>query len=76
MIPHTHEGPRRHGAYCVFLHKAMIPLDLQEPCESYIFVGHKSIIELGTLHLVTVSEFILTDTLAQGVIQKAHTYTS
>jgi len=77
MIPppsHAHGGPCS-MEHSVFLHKAMIPIGFAEPSESYIFVRHKSIIELSTLRLVTVSE-LLSHSLSLGVIQKLYTYAS
>lgn len=67
---HTHEGPCRHGAQCLFA-QSHDPIGFAEPSESYSFVGHKSIIELGTLCIVTVSE---SHALSSGVIQKLYTY--
>jgi len=54
---HTHEGPCRHGAQCLFA-QSHDPIGFAEPSESYIFVWDKSIIELGALHLVTVNELL------------------
>lgn len=74
----TLEGPRRHGAQCHFA-QSHDPVGFAEHSESYIFVGRRSIIEPGTLHLVTVNDLLThihIQTLSPGVIQKPYTYTS
>jgi hypothetical protein len=51
------EGPCRHGIQCLFA-QCHDPFGFAEPCESYVFVGHRSMIEpcLTTLQLVGASE--------------------
>jgi hypothetical protein len=79
MIQHT-KGPRRPGGQCHFA-QSHDPIGSAELSESYTFVVSSSIIELFTLHLVTMSELVSrarthTLPLSRGVIQKPYTYTS
>jgi hypothetical protein len=56
MIQHT-KGPRRPGGQCHFA-QSHDPIGSAELSESYTFVVSSSIIELFTLHLVTMSELV------------------